>query len=321
MINIKKELTALTAISSLVLSASSYGYSQITNLVSFGDSLSDSGDTHALTGAFVAPYAGVNSNGPVWQQYLANDLGFSHTYSEAGGTGYAMAGARTAVEGSYSFGSVTKSVSTQINNHLTANGGSAQPNTLYTLWSGANDALYAKETGDLAAVPTAAFQIAGLAQSLVDAGAESVLVLNLPNVGLTPLQNGDPVSAGQGSYVSNTFNSYLSAYMAGVTGNVSVFDISGFTDDAVANPTSYGLSNVTDKCLDSDAGTMCPNPGEYLFWDDLHPTTYGMSLIADAVLPTVQALEAAAVPVPAAAWLFLSALGLTAGTKRIRKSA
>ena len=53
-----------------------------------------------------------------------------------------------------------------------------------------------------------------MTQQLLDAGASKVLVLNLPNVGLTPLQNSDPIAAGQGTFVSDSFNAALGQAMA-----------------------------------------------------------------------------------------------------------
>ena len=93
MINLKKELLALTAASSLLVSGMSHA--AITSMVSFGDSLSDSGNVHAMLGNFVAPYAGVNSDGPVWTGHLSQSLGLgAHTGSLTGGTAYGYAGAR-----------------------------------------------------------------------------------------------------------------------------------------------------------------------------------------------------------------------------------
>jgi len=325
----RKAAITLAAVASAAMVQTSHA--AITNLVSFGDSLSDAGNSSTATGgAYPGPlYPGTNvTNGDVWQQYLANDLGFSHTASLLGGGGYAWGGARSSIDNDPTILPLSTNVQSQVDTYLTSVNGSADPDTLYTIWSGANDALYAKATGDFTAVGSAALDIASMTQQLLDAGASKVLVLNLPNVGLTPLQNSDPIAAGQGTFVSDSFNAALGQAMASVTGNFSVYDISGFTDDAVNNPGNYGLTNVTDRCLNINydllgnysGHTTCSNPEEYLFWDDLHPTTAGHALIADSIAATVTALDnASAVPVPAAAWLFLSALAGIGGLKRSRK--
>ena len=64
--------SAVTLAASMFVSSAS---ADITQLVSFGDSLSDSGNVHAATGLYAFPYAGVNSDGPVWTQQLAAALG------------------------------------------------------------------------------------------------------------------------------------------------------------------------------------------------------------------------------------------------------
>ena len=46
--------------------------------------------------------------------------------------------------------------------------------------------------------------IASIADQLMDAGATSVLIMNLPNIGFTPRQNWDPVASAQGNFISNS---------------------------------------------------------------------------------------------------------------------
>ena len=64
---------------------------------------------------------------------------------------------------------------------------------------------------------------------------------------------------------------------------------------------------------------MCADPSNYVWWDEIHPTTAGHALLAADVLNTVNTLDVAAVPVPAAAWLFMSGLAGIAGLKRAKK--
>ena len=114
--------SAVTLAASMYVTSASAG---ITKLVSFGDSLSDSGNVHAATGAYVAPYAGVNSNGPVWTQQLATALNVApHTGSLTGGDGYAWGGAR--VTYGTGDGASVPSLQQQVDGYLASTGGVAE---------------------------------------------------------------------------------------------------------------------------------------------------------------------------------------------------
>jgi outer membrane lipase/esterase len=154
----------------------------------------------------------------------------------------------------------------------------------------------------------------------MNAGATSVLVMNLPNIGFTPRQNGNPTAAAQGDFISVQYNNALAAYVGGITAgrDIVIHDAYTWTGALVASGPSQGL-NVTDMCLDVAAGTMCSDPSTYMWWDEIHPTTAGHALLAADVLNTVNTLDVAAVPVPAAAWLFMSGLAGIAGLKRAKK--
>jgi phospholipase/lecithinase/hemolysin len=320
--------SAVTLAASMFVSSAS---ADITQLVSFGDSLSDSGNVHAATGRYIAPYAGVNSNGPVWTQQLAAALGVpAHHGSLTGGTGYAWGGARIAV--GTDDGADVPSLRQQVDTYLADVNGVADPDTLYTVWGGGNDALYAAATNDFASVPAAANALAGIVSDLTLAGATSVMVVNLPNIGLTPRQNWDPVALAQGNFISVQFNNAVNSAVAGATAslsaagvdsNIVVHDAYTWTGNLVSQAASLGL-NAVDMCFvapDEDAGTagsLCSDPENHLWWDEIHPTTAGFEYLTADIINTVNGLDVA-VPVPAAAWFFLSGLAGLAGLRKAKK--
>src|SRR6478672_1761377 len=115
--------------------------SAFSQLVAFGDSLSDAGNVNNQTFGISpgSPYwQGRFSNGPVWIEDLAPSFSLSvPTYSRAGGanaTNWAYGGAHTGP------GSITHvfftfpNVQTQINNYLNANNPNA--NQLFVVWAG-----------------------------------------------------------------------------------------------------------------------------------------------------------------------------------------
>lgn len=52
-----------------------------------------------------------------------------------------------------------------------------------------------------------------------------------------------------------------------------------------SSPSSYGItaSPVTTACYNSSTGGVCSNPGNFLYWDTLHPTTSVMKVMASGI--------------------------------------
>jgi phospholipase/lecithinase/hemolysin len=304
----------------LLASSGAAGYAQITV---FGDSLADAGNVFLLTGgAFppTPPYAQRLSNGPTAVDVLAAHLGLPLTPSLAGGRDYAVGGAET---GTGNLLSVLPLVPPAINQlfsdpNFPATGvlaqiqgfnGTVSPQGLTVLWAGPNDIFTAIFTSqDPATVIGPA--IGNLAQAvalLYAAGANTILVPGMPNLGHTPLGLGSGNPAGL-TALSIVFNALLAQTLAqlevALPGlNIIEFDTFGFVDAAIANPAAYGFTNVSDPCF--DGVSVCANPDRYIFWDPVHPTARSHQLLGDALF--------AAVPEPATLALFalaLAALGI-----------
>ncbi|NND39736.1 MAG: hypothetical protein HKO06_09090 [Pseudomonadales bacterium] len=175
--------------------------------------------------------------------------------------------------------------------------------------------------------------VAQLATDLIEENAQNILINNLPNLGLVPGVTAGPLAfaAGWAEELTIAFNDALWDALATVTGaNIFLLDAFSLTEniinDVTLNPdpltNGWGLSNVTDACFvqtdpnsgfSGGPGTTCANPDEYLFWDGLHPTDAGHTLIANFAYGAV-------VPVPAALPLLLSALLGLGAAKRARKA-
>src|SRR5262249_36758678 len=124
-------------------------------------------------------------------------------------------------------------------------------------------------------------------QAFKDAGAQTILVPNVPDLGLTPESLNSGASAAA-TLLSSQYDQLLhDALLAKAGGGVNIvqFDTFGWLNKVVANPGAFGLSNVSDACytgfifFDPNA-TECAHPGRYLFWDREHPTTAGQALLA-----------------------------------------
>ena len=266
------------------------------SIVVFGDSLCDTGRMVALTGgAFPAPpnYAwGRQSNGPVWHEYLSSWLGMSDAVLN-----YAVVGAMTAPAPGYPTGNVWSDtfpglegtdLTSQVLDYLSDVGGVADPEALYILEGGSND--FPRVANPAIIVPHLA-QLFGMLQA---SGARHIMVMNLPDPGKTARvilgEEMGVLPPGSGAYfsaVAALINDALSATLDSMTApGVTIIHADAYTflNNVAAMPADYGMINVQYPYLLFGAGT---DPAEWLFWDDLHPTTRGHQIFADEVLVTL----------------------------------
>jgi phospholipase/lecithinase/hemolysin len=85
--------------------------------------------------------------------------------------------------------------------------------------------------------------------------------------------------------------------MASGSASIDYVNTYAMLDAAVANPSAYGFTNVTQpvwngNLTDSHSGTLAATGAAqngYLFFDDLHPTAAGHALLADGVTQSLTA--------------------------------
>jgi phospholipase/lecithinase/hemolysin len=225
------------------------------------------------------------------------------------GPGNALLGGANAV-----LGQLTVPVVTQIANHLAAVGGSFSGKELVTVLAGGNDVFMnlaivdatITAGGDPTVASTAAVTAMGAAGAelgayiktqIVGKGAKYVAVVNLPDVSKTPFASTLPLaSQGLVNTMVTTFNAQLQTALAGAAG-VRVVDAYTSIRDQVANPSQYGLTNVTGTACNLapavnplGSSLVCSatnlNSGDvshYLFADSVHPTPFGYQLLAELV--------------------------------------
>lgn len=315
-------------LSGLLAYASVGAAAPINQVVILGDSLADAGNNAIVLGsitpipipspAFIPtfPYAsGRYSDGPVWVEQFAQALGLDATASLAGGNDFAFGGARTGPPGSdFPF-----SLIDQLGMHLSATGGAAQQDTLYILSGGGNDARDAFAAAALGGDPTPfidayATNMGVLLTELGAAGAEHIVLTNVPDIGKTPALRalGDAASAG-GTAIAGLMNIALAGVLSGLPDSVLddllVVDAFTLVGDVFANPEAHGLSNASDPC--AFIAECIAGEGTYFWWDGIHTTSHGHAILAQAVLAQFQA-----VPAPATALLILQGMGLMAWMRR-----
>jgi len=282
------------------------------SLIVFGDSLSDTGNNAAVLDSAMPPpgtlrtpvpissptfipdfpYASNRySNGPVWVEGLAAGLGLSAQASLLGGTDFAFGGARSGPSGS----SFPYSLLDQVDSFLTATHGIAPSNALYVVEGGGNDARDALDILGGGGDPSGVIggfvnNIASIITELDLAGAQNILLADVPDIGMIPaVQAQGALAIGAASGIAKAMNDGLQTELgllpASVRDGIRVLDLYGLLDDVVADPGAFGLTDATTPCALSQS--CIDNPGGNFFWDGIHPTAAGHAILADAALRTV----------------------------------
>ncbi|HVR81879.1 MAG TPA: autotransporter domain-containing protein [Luteimonas sp.] len=284
--------------------------------VFFGDSLTDSGFYQPFLIENFGPAAGTAARfttnpGLVWAEYVADFYGtdgspawqLSSTGIVPGdGSNYAAGGATVGPGPGFPPTVPTQfapSLTTQIGAYLSANGGHADRNALFTVWGGANDLFfYLNGATTQAQFLGAAGLEVGLVATLTNAGARYILVPTIPDVGTTPfgLSLGPTGSAGVTALV-NGYNQTLFSGLQAAGLRVIPLDTFHFMREITADPGLYGFTNVTTPACGAAPALGCnpanfvdPNAAQtYAFADGVHPTTASHHLLAQYAISVLEA--------------------------------
>jgi outer membrane lipase/esterase len=248
-------------------------------IVVFGDSLSDTGNTQA------APY----SNDGVWVQYLAAKLGLAVKPSSIGGTNYAVGGAwASGPEGSSSL----QAQAASFLRTRPADLGS----TLVVVYGGGNDLLAAYSSDNPRRMAEeAAAAILNISDRIGAAGGIHLLVPNLPDLSVVPAVRAHGPSAMQAAAeLTRIFNHALDVGLTDLARHhrqlrLYRLDVHALAARVFADPTGSGLAavNLTEPCLHSER--PCADPAKFLFWDTIHPTAVGHQRLAEAAYQVLSA--------------------------------
>ena len=247
-----------------------------------GDSLSDTGRTFSVIGIPPAPYFnGRTSNGPLWIERLAPALRLTYQPLD----NFSWAGANT---GRTNVFPGLPGMLDELDEFVASLRHKADKKALYVVWGGSNDFFRILANGEdpNVVIPEAVRNLKNIVLTLRAAGADNIVVVDLPNIGLLPrARAAGPLVAAGATFLSVTFNSMLTTALNSL--DFPVVRVSSFNllNAMFNNPSAYGFTNVTGMGI-----TDIANAETYLFWDDVHPTTRAHRHVADAVF---HALEAA----------------------------
>jgi outer membrane lipase/esterase len=316
--------------------SSADGYSTI---VAFGDSVTDTGNKYVDTGlsntppydlldAFRVPdgpytRGGLHhSNGATWIEQFARPLGLGNAVrpslrNPGKATNYAYGGARARAGSPEPDLVVSGCLGRNDNMHLPDQvtkflgdfNSSAPEDALYVLFIGGNDVadavrvLPCDPTGLTSVVEIVGGALTSMADNIISlyfAGAREFLVINSPDVGLTPAFNPPlniPQASGFGTCFSLLYNfgtlpgspvPPACGFPPGIPGLVDVLaglqtslpgieiigmDIYSKFVQLVIAPLDTEPQNGTDTCVMPNVPPYaCKRPDNYVFWDGIHPT-------------------------------------------------
>lgn len=304
---VRQIITRIFLLLGCVLGAPALADQDYSDIVVFGDSLSDPGNAFVLTGQTSrppyqlipgAPYAigGQHfSNGRTWAERFVYEMDLragAAFRNPAVYSNYAVGGARARAGGSVD-------LTSQVSLYLGNQGGVADPDALYVIFIGGNDlrdalAALGSDPGGMTSAGILSDTVKGVADNiatLAASGAENMLVFNGPDLSLVPaVRLQGPAVQGGARFLSGQYNLGLDAALDSLAAlfpalDLVRFDLFGLFNQVVMQPGMFELQNVAQTCITPGVivGAICKDPERYLFWDGIHPTSRGHGIIADAV--------------------------------------
>jgi len=262
-------------------------------VIVYSDSLADNGNIYKLFGFPGPPYwNGRWSNGPVAIEHVAAIVRMpllDYAYAAATtGLGNLIDGGTPEQLGSLGLPGITTAYNTTI--------GSLPRDTirqsLFVVYGGFNDF-----TSDGLTTTTADHAVTNLVAIVADLqkrGARWILVPGLLDMGMTPNYTSQgPQTAALATSLSKYLNQKL---VAALPKGVQYFDTFGLYQAMRTHPGAFGLTDVVDQCYDPSTNTACPNPGQYLFWDFVHPTEHVQIILAAGFSLAAYGFEQSTVP-------------------------
>lgn len=310
----------------------------------FGDSLSDRGNLAEALGRNLPnpPFFHDSfTNGPTAVEVLAQKMGltadpslFVTGFADRNGLGltpgtnYAVAGATAGTLA----GVPGANLPNQVAAYLAQSGGAAVASALYTVFIGGNDVRTAAHQANGAFVTTGEAAEAAAVRQLVAAGAQNLLIVNVPDVGAIPeFKLLYPSQQAAATAYTVQYNSLLSRDIGAVeasnpTLNVMSFDLYNYNNQLIPTLGSLGITNTVDPCYTNTnvtspstaasaaCGAIDPATGQatnissFQYWDYIHPTARIQQIYGEALYDLV----AGSTTVPEPASLALLGVGLAA---------
>ncbi len=180
--------------------------------------------------------------------------------------------------------------------YLDDSGDSDYSNDLFFLLAGANDIdrgvilSVMQDEDDFATAIGMATEAAGNVVEAVrilvedtSASEGNIVVVDMPDLGKTPVGNDDPKFSEVLTSLAKTYNGALSAGLLDFS-EVQIFSSFEFLNEVVGNPSAYGFTDVENACTERGMAPRCEG---YLFWDNKHTTSEGHRKFAEAIFDEI----------------------------------
>jgi outer membrane lipase/esterase len=279
----------------------------------FGDSLFDNGQFYGIRATnWAGPDYRTPPSGPVSPTFVAAGLGLSEAApSRDGGTDYAVSGNNStdilqsivaAATYQSPFALDHPPLDPNFNSlfyNLRLSGQALPRKALYLLDGGGNDIGSGLAFNEDTAASVAANMV-DAANALRERGAKYVVIANVLDVGLTPASAPLRVTA---TALSAAINGQIQQQVG--TANILILNTFGISREVAAAPEAYGIlltaTEFSRACFSTSAGSCSggnsdakldgsnPDPSQFFFNDELHPTTIGQQVFGDYILSVLTA--------------------------------
>ncbi|MGY3804478.1 SGNH/GDSL hydrolase family protein [Pigmentibacter ruber] len=163
--------------------------------------------------------------------------------------------------------------------------------TLYVIWAGGND--YLQKADPSLTVNNIIESIKIISDYSPSNDKKYFLIPNLPDLGKTPYAIKRTEEIEILTDRSYKHNSILNEQLEFLENQPQYKDkiviiklkIENLFKEIISSPASYGFKKVNEACYSKNYsendGNICSKPEEYLFWDEIHPSTRAHCLIAN----------------------------------------
>ena len=275
------------------------------------------------------PYdSGRFSNGFLWVEYVAQELGIELTLStdlsvlfpgsdvfspitqdpvtgqpivslfyngstSTTSVNFSFTSAQTGLTGAGTFGALIPGVLSQVTSFVNdLDDQVIDENSLIILFAGANDLRTFPDADPEVSVGNLASSLTALYQK----GARNFLVPNLRDFSEEPgiISNPNPpVPANVLVTNINEFNLSLEATINQLSQSLNDINIVSpnfynLFNDITENPGTFGLTNLNEACFNTATLSICDSQDEYLYWDNIHWTTNVHGIVGDFALETLK---------------------------------